>query len=283
MKKMPSVLFLLLAMAWQLYGLPKTQAEIGHEPIPETVDEADELFLFMRSDTAIGTLEMGLPVARELTEPIETWLLWMLLVQLLGLGMVRYLFPPLVPQLVRTITNYNIALQRFRHSDKEPAAVDLILRVNALVTFSLMISLSLQFYFAFPFGWQPVTIVGIFLLAFYFFRKLIKYLVGSIFRFGEELSFVNFYSDYLIKGLGMASYPLLILFLFGSTIFQYGAFYLFILILIIFIIARFLRGLKAGTSLILGSSFHFILYICTLEIMPILLICKLFVMYYGSI
>jgi hypothetical protein len=275
--------FLILSLSLLIAGKQSSYGNIqGRLDTAEILKTVKDTSWQQSKDMPQEQLELGIPVAREVIQPIAPWILWLFFGQFLSIALARYLFPPLMNTLSRNITNYNIAWQSFRHSEQEPTAVDMILRINALITIAFMGVFSLVYYLEYAFSWQMVSAVAAVAVVFYMFRKLVMQLIGGIFRFGEVLRFTNFYSDYLIKGVGIVSFPLLLVYLFSSGIVQQMAIYLFILALAIFILLRFLRGLKAGWSLFLGSAFHFILYICTLEIIPLLLICKLFVMYFGS-
>lgn len=275
-----AVVLLLLTPSEGQTGIPSDTTGVDTTIVGDTAMAAQPLEQVSQQN---GDLREGAPIDPLLVNPIEDWLLWLYLGQFLAIGVVKFLFPPLLQQLGRNIINFNIAFQSYRYRESEPTAIDLVLRINALLTFALMISFSLQHWFGLQPDWELLGTVAVFFIAFYFFRKLVNVLFGSIFSFGEVLNFTNFYSDYLIKGIGIAGFPFLWVFSFGSGFIQEITFYIFILLLGTFVIVRFLRGLKAGAPLFLGNGFHFILYICTLEIIPLLLICKVFAIHYKLV
>jgi len=88
------------------------------------------------------------------------------------------------------------------------------------------------------------------------------------------LGFLQFYTDQLIKFFGLLAYPVTVLLAFLSGSVLLWLLYLAGGLFLLFLSIRFIRGIAVTSSLVKHHFFHIILYICTLEIIPFLLIFK---------
>ncbi|HEY9114178.1 MAG TPA: DUF4271 domain-containing protein [Bacteroidales bacterium] len=110
------------------------------------------------------------------------------------------------------------------------------------------------------------------LLAFYLFRFFYIKLSGFIFRTSEKSSQqLNIYIN-TENAFGVLLIPVLLLSLFAN--FQF-ALYAGPIMFLIFLIIRWVRTFFIGISIAGFSVLHLILYLCTLEILPVLIVIKL--------
>ncbi|MGH1337646.1 MAG: DUF4271 domain-containing protein [Aureispira sp.] len=91
----------------------------------------------------------------------------------------------------------------------------------------------------------------------------------------QEIETYNFIIFNTNKALGFLLIPLLFLVAYVPSGAQYTAFYASVILLGLIYMYRTLKGLAAAASLILFRKFHFIVYLCAVEIAPMLILLKL--------
>jgi len=105
-------------------------------------------------------------------------------------------------------------------------------------------------------------------------RAIVGYLLGSLFEFEKEQQYISFLKISYLNNFSILILPLLIIsFYTNSTLFSYFSIAISILLLLFY----FIKIIKLNQKLIFGSFFYFILYLCALEIAPILLFYKVFI------
>jgi len=153
---------------------------------------------------------------------------------------------------------------------------------NILLFFVHLISFSLLFYLFFNFFWGDTTIEPVFLFiriataygSFILLKFALEKIVGNIFDLDAQID------SYLYQKLSYRNFIGLIL-LIPSLIFIYTftptAFTLYSLlgILVLSNLFSLLLIYRKNQSLITGSWFYFILYLCALEIAPYIILYKL--------
>lgn len=121
--------------------------------------------------------------------------------------------------------------------------------------------------------WQCILAVGGIYLVRHFSMIYLKLFVKA----GKEIN--QFYFTIIIFNifLGLLVFPLNALAAFGPDIISNTAIYISLFFLIIFYLVRQLRGLFIGSKFLADHQFHFFIYLCTVEIAPLLILGKIFV------
>ncbi|MBK6947363.1 MAG: DUF4271 domain-containing protein [Haliscomenobacter sp.] len=112
-------------------------------------------------------------------------------------------------------------------------------------------------------------------LAALFLKHLVLGLVASIFPVAKEVDRYQFLMQVFGIALGVFLAPVNILLAYGpDTLYKglvFGTFSVFVLVYAF----RSLRGLLIGNKFLIAHRFHFLLYICTVELSPVLIFIKL--------
>lgn len=136
----------------------------------------------------------------------------------------------------------------------------------ALRHFSLQINPSL---------WLELGICLVAVLAALFLKHLVLGLVASIFPVAKEVDRYQFLIQVFGIALGVFLAPVNILLAYGPEALHkgliLGAFSVFTLVYVF----RSLRGLLIANKFLIAHRFHFLLYICTVELSPVLIFIKL--------
>ena len=156
-------------------------------------------------------------------------------------------------------------------------------KFDALLFSNLIFSLSLFSFIVFRFfsDSKAISVDTMFKLSFgicvfVLIKVFIERLIGSLFEIDAVIDQYLFqkisYKNYL--GLLLIPVNALLLFSFKPTL---SFFYLIVIILFIVIIIGLITSIKAHQSLIKNNFFYFILYLCTLEIAPCIILYKVFI------
>ncbi|WP_338732658.1 DUF4271 domain-containing protein [Mangrovimonas cancribranchiae] len=119
-------------------------------------------------------------------------------------------------------------------------------------------------------------IIGI--AIFFIFKTLLERLIASLFEIDKILDAYLFQKISYKNFLGLLLIPINIILLFGITPSVY-AIYIAIAILLLVNIVGVVTSYKSNQNLIKQNMFYFILYLCTLEIGPFLILYKTIIDY----
>jgi hypothetical protein len=147
-----------------------------------------------------------------------------------------------------------------------------LLNINYIISLSVYISILISFNL---YGFNNNFEISIFLttflvlVAFIYTKYLIEILVGWAFNINKFIISFNLQKNSFNKLIG-----LIMILLNSLAIYSFPNSITFIKISIFFVISLYLIGLykviRLNDNLILSNMFYFILYLCTLEIVPIL-------------
>ena len=121
------------------------------------------------------------------------------------------------------------------------------------------------------------AIICLFLLAFLFSKTIIILIIGKIFHTEKKTKeyLLNMLTFILVTGIILLPINILITY-FQSDIFIYIAYLIIAIILLLWLI----RGFNIGISYQNYSSLHLFIYLCSLEILPLIVITKVIIKNY---
>ncbi len=122
-------------------------------------------------------------------------------------------------------------------------------------------------------GWRMLLCIGGVGLV-YFIKHLLLYVLATIFPVAKEVKLYNFII--IITGIviGLALAPINIFMLFASDNLRHILIYVGLGTIGLMYIVRVLRSFFVNASLLLDNKFHFLLYLCAVEIAPALILIK---------
>lgn len=201
----------------------------------------------------------------------------LLFAMLIGLAFLRTQFERELRSFWRSLTNLNIAQQAYREEDLTRTPQNLLMQFLFLLSFSLWITLV-----AASFGrplvpdndWLSLGVALLFATVVFVARELLRWFVGTVFR--QQGAFGLFrYHIHILNGLaGIVLVPLLFLQAFSVSDISHIAAIIVAIVLGIFYLWRSFKGIQLGMGGSGSGRLHFILYICTLEIAPALVLFR---------
>lgn len=199
-----------------------------------------------------------------------------LLILMLLISAIWYFVPDLLRNNFSSLTTNPFKRTWESSGNTSGLIINTLLYLNFLVVVPLLIFMVINSifpdYLVLKIEWKSIYIIVLILTVFILFRYLYIKLSGFLFQTYDMSVQQNRLYNGLDKGLGLLSLPLLLFSLYSDS-----NFFLFVsmLVFVLFITARWVFTLVIGIRISKFSWFHIILYLCTLEIIPIILLLKM--------
>lgn len=260
--------------------LPRVKEKPTQDKAPETTEAANP-FDLVEPDKAKNTAPKPiLPIQQEDSEEpfgSNSFLLGVILFGLILMAILITSLRPFISKCYRAILNENMLNQIYRERETGLFMPYFLLYLMFFIQAGTFLFLVLKFYKT-SFGTSALLLLvgSILLLAFLFFLKhLLLAVVGGIFPISKETKVYSFtimvYS--IILGVVLAPANLMIAYAPTELIFLLIAAAL--LLIVGLYVVRGFRGLLLANNYLRFHIFHFLLYICTVEIVPVLVLYKM--------
>jgi len=205
----------------------------------------------------------------------QSWLFYLFLSLLFFIAFIRVVYTREFIELFYIFKPISINQQLYRDSATGVRIASIWLNINFVLIISVYIYL-LNSYFQLYTGNERFLLlliggVSILLIARYSLLKII----ASLFPFKKEINFYHFNELQINRVTGILILPFAIVIAFSPSVISYYAVLLSIGILAAMLLFRYLRGFIIGGEYFARNKFHFLIYICTLEIAPIVILVKL--------
>lgn len=207
------------------------------------------------------------------------WITIVFIIVFLLLGIAKLLYKERLSKLVLLFFSKDYLLKYRKENQLIINWFNTTLFIVQIIVFSLFILAYIAFY--------KTTVLnnnslGIFLKTclnlsvFFFFRYLIGKLLGVLFDVKQQQESLTFAKMSYLQNISLLVLPFL-LFIFYIKKYDLLLFQLTLVVFTILLITRHLLIFKNNKNFIFSHLFYFILYLCALEMAPVLLIFKIFV------
>ncbi|MBK6730194.1 MAG: DUF4271 domain-containing protein [Bacteroidetes bacterium] len=179
---------------------------------------------------------------------------------------------------VTVITNRNLAQQIYRDREFSAGIFSTMILLNFVLVFAIFLYQLLTFVgFSYFTGkiYLDIAFCGVFIPVIYFIRSLVYWMLSMIYPFKSEINFFRFNTRVLLQMTGICMLPLVILIATTDTPLSEWAIYTTIGLLIFVHIIRIIKGMNIGGGFARFHFFYFLLYLCVLEIAPLLILFKI--------
>lgn len=160
--------------------------------------------------------------------------------------------------------------------------ISILLLLNYTLMFSLFIYKLEGFFGAQQSGLLDVLLIGALIIVAYFVKIIITRILGNIFEVKEAASEYVYNILLFNKTIGLLFFPICLLLAYARQIPPDILIWTGIVSWCLMLIYRFLRIVLIGMANSSISFFYIILYLCTLEIIPFVVILKVFVGIFQS-
>ncbi|MCP4550595.1 MAG: DUF4271 domain-containing protein [Bacteroidetes bacterium] len=238
--------------------------------------EEDLLTNFISEDAANAPLPTTIPT----TVNID-WITGLILLAFTLLALIRLLFNKSLPKLFKAFRTRNYANQIIRDGNPFRKQANLLAVLIYFLSFPLLLYFTINYYtpsnIPIPEGINLFGLLVSFSAIYWLLKVLILKIIGHFFN-TQKASFevlINIFIFNLVASIIIL--PFLTLYLYTQEdLFLFMS----IVILLISYLQRLLRELIIGFSYTIFSVLHLFLYLCTLEIIPIVIIAKVVMNFY---
>lgn len=198
------------------------------------------------------------------------FIFWLMLFSWLLLAVVLGNKRDILPKLSRSLFNENV-LKLTKRQDGEGLNLHYVLMyIVFFINASVFIYLIGKQYFDEPSVWTWFLIL-LSIAAIYIVRHIVMRFIGWLFPLEKESSLYSFTIMVINLLLGLFLIPVNLLMAFGPENLFKPAFIVGLVIIGILLLIRYLRGLFISANFVVSNFFLFFVYLCTLELAPLLI------------
>ena len=209
------------------------------------------------------------------TESSRDFIFWFIILSLILLSLALSMSRKIFGIITKSMFNENILRQEFR-GHKSRSLNYIILYLVFIINISIFILLLGNY-----FDYCSITIANMLLimaivLGVYTIRHSAMAFLGYVFPIQKDILLYSFAIQVFNSFVGFMLIPMNLIIAFGSTNFIQTLIYFTLILIGILLIIRTLRGLAISYNYIVDNLFLFFVYLCALEIAPLLIIIRVF-------
>ena len=207
--------------------------------------------------------------------PIK-WIFYFILALAIIVVFVKFFFTRYFNELWRSFFNLNNAMQMMRQQDLVFSVPGFLLSINFYVAMALFFFLHLhrqKLQIAFNELWLIPALVAV-IMGYILFRFLIYRISILLFSNKNILQSISFIDLLQMEFTGIILVPTILILAFGSVAVAQIFWYIAFAMLAAIAVYRLITAWRIGGHLLFDNLFHFILYLCTVEIAPFLILLK---------
>jgi hypothetical protein len=245
---------------------------------PEQLSLSDSLYQVLINPLTVKSKPSGEYgfVPNQKTQFVPDWSIAIILILFILLASIRSASETYIPQIFQSIFNKKVATRLFREKVSTLFHITFRLDIFFLLVFGLFIYQIVNHYSEFSFN-ESIIYCGLIVVVFAFFMatKFTLYRIsGTIFDTVSETREYIFHAKTGNRVMGLILFPVvLFLFLVKGNYAEYLLYFGIALVIILNIIS-ILRGMVIIAQKVF-SVYYLILYLCTLEILPLLIVWKI--------
>lgn len=205
------------------------------------------------------------------------WLFTVFLIQFVLIVYLRVAFIRYGEEQYRSFFNLNISQQVFRDQELSMPFPAFLLLLNGLFSYSIMLFLCLKHYHLMSlFDGLTLFWVSVFIIfAILGFKYFLMWFTSAVFPFGDDLNFYNFNFFLNVKVLGVLLLPFNLVIAYAPAAFTEMAIIVAMALVGLAYVGLAVKGLAISKNYLAFYKFHFIVYICSLEVAPVIIFAKL--------
>ncbi|MFI5135479.1 MAG: DUF4271 domain-containing protein [Chitinophagales bacterium] len=207
----------------------------------------------------------------------DEWKFWLSLALLAMLAWIRFGYTKEFDEQLAAFRNWGMNQQLLRELGVGAPFGVVLLNIFSTVVISFYGFLLIEYFGLFhaESSWLMMPATFLAAVVFLVFRYLLLKSVEMVATHGKELRLYIFYELQLNRVIGIFLFPPVILMVFASHPLNLYAMYTSFIVILVLLIMRFVKGFNLGISYFGTHAMHFLLYICALEIAPILIVVRL--------
>ncbi|MBS1683891.1 MAG: DUF4271 domain-containing protein [Bacteroidetes bacterium] len=240
------------------------------------VQHADSVSAYTSSLTA-STKPLYYDIEQEQRMPDNTFMFLLLVALLIVLTTLKLAFSNDFTDLFRSVASSNIASQIVRTSREDLSLSSFLMNGIFVVSMSIFTRFVLLHFYPYSALSDNFSIVKLIILFTFFFVgkfSLLRY-IGNLFELRASVDEYLFNLSAIVRTIGIAMIPILFMLYASSEKYFLFIFIASLVILSAGVVMIVIRGLSTSYKVMYSSVYHFLIYICVGEILPVFLFIKL--------
>ena len=210
-------------------------------------------------------------------------LFYLLVGMILIYGFVNNIYPQYFQKLFSQFSQSSMRMMQNREQLLQNSLASFIMNIGFVVSFSLMATLIIFNAHLLPINfWEGFLYMCLFFLYIYIGKYICLEIAGAIFSTKELVKTYVFVVFMINKVLGILLLPFILILAFANPIYFPAAIIGAGGLSVLLFLYRYLFSLTSVRNKLHISSFHFFLYLCAFEILPLMILYKLVVQYFGG-
>jgi len=216
--------------------------------------------------------------------PDKDFLFYGIVILIFLYGFVNNVYPQYFSKLFKQFSQSSLRMIQYREQLLQNSLGSLIINICFILSFSLMGTLMIfnRHLLALSF-WEGFFYISLFFTFLYLGKYICLQIAGYVFNTQELVNTYIFVVFMINKVLGVLLVPFMLILAFAKPVFHPYAIWGSALIIVLLILYRYLFSLTSVRNKLHISSFHFFLYLCAFEILPLSILYKFIVQYFGGI
>ena len=239
--------------------------------------------LYLKSASVSKSSAAIFRIEQRFSLPDKDWLFYLIIGLLLIYGLINNLFPQYYVKLFSQFSQSSMRVLQNREQLVQNSFASLSSNIGFILSFSLMSTLLIFNRHLLPISfWLAYLYICAFFILLYLGKYLCLQLVGYIFSVRDLISTYIFVVYMINKVLGILLLPFILVLAFAQPAYYPIAMGCGAVLTILLFLYRYLFTLTSVRNKLHISSFHFFLYLCAFEILPLLILYKFIVQYFGG-
>lgn len=204
----------------------------------------------------------------------NAFLFWLNLLTGLILAIVINTQKGAISKISNAITNENVLKLIQREEKKGISGYHLLLYISFFINAAIFVYLIVFNFYKIQ-GWLSFQWIFLGILGVYLLRHIFILIIGKVFPFKKDSQLYGFTIQTFNIFIGLILIPFNLIIAFGPENTAVPLIYVGLGIIGILALLRTFRGFLIASTYIQSNLFHFLLYLCTFEILPILCLIKI--------
>ena len=275
------------ADAWYLQNIPRDPKDSSFNVIKLYLNffaqKKNAYRLYNQKITSSNASEVLYKIEQKFALPDKDFLFYAIIGLLFLYGFLIQIAPQYIAKLFSQFSQNSLRMIQNREQLLQNSVASLIMNIGFIMSFSLMATLIIFNAHLLPINfWEGFLYMCLFFSGLYIGKYVCLTIAGYVFNTVELVQTYIFVVFMINKVLGILLIPFISILAFAQPYLHPFAIWGAGLLMILLILYRYLFSLTSVRNKLHISSFHFFLYLCAFEIIPLLILYKLIVQYFGG-
>jgi hypothetical protein len=275
------------ADAWYLQSIPRDPKDSSFNVLKLYINffakKKNAYQLYNQKITSSNAGDVLYKIEQKFSLPDKDILFYVVIGLIFLYGFLIQIAPQYIAKLFSQFSQSSLRMMQNREQLLQNSLASLIMNIGFIMSFSLMATLIIFNAHLLPINfWEGFLYMCLFFLGLYIGKYICLTIAGYVFNTVELVQTYIFVVFMINKVLGILFIPFIAILAFAKPFLHPFAIWGAGLLMVLLILYRYLFSLTSVRNKLHISSFHFFLYLCAFEIIPLLILYKLIVQYFGG-